>query len=236
MLSSAVPSKISVPFAANGGKNSIPVTSQTSTNPGGASFNDGFPVATRTPVAAGGVPPSGQDMNGILNAITAIQQWQSAGGLFKYDSTFATAVGGYPKGATLISSDGVREWRSIVDGNMTDPDSGSASGWILIAGNTAVSKSPNGYLTFPNGLIIQWGSAVSVSGSSGTTVTYPIPFPTSLSSLVANTFGATSTTNYPIIATGSITTSAFNFFASISPASSGSNISGQNVFWNAIGY
>src|SRR5438067_4636937 len=135
MLSSAVPSKISVPFAANGGKNSIPVTSQTSTNPGGASFNDGFPVATRTPVAAGGVPPSGQDMNGILNAITAIQQWQSAGGLFKFDSAFSTAIGGYPKGAILASADGLRTWRNTVEANTTDPDGASPYGWISTMGN-----------------------------------------------------------------------------------------------------
>lgn len=41
----------------------------------------------RTPLVAGGVPPYGQDMTGILYTITIIQQWQSAGGSFKYDAS-----------------------------------------------------------------------------------------------------------------------------------------------------
>src|SRR5438067_2315087 len=117
MQSSAMPSKIQRPFADAGAQNTIPVAAQVSTDPALASYTDGFPPATRTSLAAGGKPPYGQDMNGILNAITAIQQWQSAGGLFKFDSAFSTAIGGYPKGAVLESSTGLTQWRNTVEGN-----------------------------------------------------------------------------------------------------------------------
>ena len=41
-------------------------------NDGAASYTDGFPPLNFTPVAAGGVPPYGADMNGILKQMTAM--------------------------------------------------------------------------------------------------------------------------------------------------------------------
>src|SRR5574340_119594 len=98
MLASNIPSKIQLPFASSGTKNTIPVPSQIGITPGAASYTDGFPPLTFTALTAGGIPPDGADVNGVLNAITAIKQWQSAGGHFKYDSAFSTAIGGYPAG------------------------------------------------------------------------------------------------------------------------------------------
>ena len=69
-MSISTPTKITVPFANTGSKNTIPVPSQISVTPGAASYTDGFPPLTMTPKASGGVPPFGQDMNGILYAIT----------------------------------------------------------------------------------------------------------------------------------------------------------------------
>ena len=129
MQSSAVPSKIQLPFANAGAKNTIPVASQIATNPGQASFTDGFPPATRTPLAAGGVPPSGQDMNGILNQITSILQWQSAGGEFPYDATFAAAIGGYPAGAIVMSNDNTQSFLCTQDNNTNDPNAATPVGW-----------------------------------------------------------------------------------------------------------
>lgn len=129
MQSSAAPVKIQVPFANGGSKNTIPVSSQIGITAGAASFTDGFPPLTRTPLAAGGVPPSGADMNGILNAVTAVQQWQSAGGMFAYDSAFSSAVGGYPLGAVLRSADSSQLWFNLVESNTSNPDSGGA-GWL----------------------------------------------------------------------------------------------------------
>lgn len=138
MQSSNQPGKISVPFANSGSKQPIPVPSQVGIEDARASYTDGFPPLTRTPLAAGGKPPFGTDMNGILNAITAIQQWQSAGGAFKFDSAFAASVGGYPAGAVLARSDNSGFWINATDGNTADPETGSAGWRPLDAGSTVV--------------------------------------------------------------------------------------------------
>jgi len=123
------PDKITLEFAADGDKNTIPVAS--SPTPGRASFEDGFPPITRTPLGSGGIPPFGLDMNGILFDLSAISRWMNAGAGFVYDGTFAadSDVGGYPKGSELVCSDGVGSWLNISDNNAADPDAGG-SGWV----------------------------------------------------------------------------------------------------------
>jgi hypothetical protein len=142
MQQSNAPSKLPLAFAASGGKNTIPTASNPT--PGGASLADGFPPLTRTDPTAGGKPPSGLDMNGILNAISAITRWSNAGGGYAYDSSFATDsnVLGYPKGATVLSSDGLGAWKNLTDNNQVDPE-GANTGWIPAAqwGNQAISVS-----------------------------------------------------------------------------------------------
>lgn len=127
------PSKISIPFADTGLKRPIPDTSQIGIVDGAASFTDGFPPLCFLPLAAGGVPPAGKDFNGLLNIITAIQKWQSAGGLFKFDAAFAAAIGGYPKGARLENAAGTDVWINRTEGNTTDPDGVSAAGWVSLS-------------------------------------------------------------------------------------------------------
>lgn len=181
MQSSNQPGKISLPFANSGAKQPIPVASQVGIEDGRASYTDGFPPLTRTPLTAGGKPPFGTDMNGILNAITAIQQWQSAGGLFTYDSALSTSIGGYPKGAILLKSDGSGCWQSTVENNVSNPDS-SGAGWSdLSAANLGV---PSGAVqafamsSAPSGWIHANGAAIS-------RVTYSRLF-----SAIGTTFGA----------------------------------------------
>jgi hypothetical protein len=149
MLASSIPSKIQLPFASSGSKNTIPVPSQISITPGAASFTDGFPPLNLTPIASGGIPPDGLDMNGILNQITAVQQWQSAGGSFKYDSTFSIAIGGYPAGAVLLSTDGLTEWLNTTDNNVNDPNGATPTGWIPLSsyGATTISGLTNTNVT-----------------------------------------------------------------------------------------
>lgn len=128
------PAKLVLPFANAGSKNTIPVASQIGITPGAASFTDGFPPLTRTPLTSGGVPPSGLDMNGVLFDLTAISRWLNAGGSFIYDSTFANDadIGGYPAGAILLRSDGDGFWLNLADNNVTDPESAgaAAAGWV----------------------------------------------------------------------------------------------------------
>jgi len=135
MQSSNIPSKIPLPFAYAAGssyKNTIPVASQIGITNGKASLTDGFPPLTFTALSAGGIPPFGADFNGILNEVTAIQQWQNAGGFFPYDSVFSTAIGGYPKGAILQAAAFGGLWVSTAENNTTNPDTGGA-GWVSLA-------------------------------------------------------------------------------------------------------
>ncbi|MDN7913669.1 hypothetical protein [Burkholderia cepacia] len=134
MQANQIPQLIALAFAANGNRNAIPEQSQIGVTQGAASFNDGFPPATFTPIPAGGTPPRGGDFNGIFYLITQLQRWQNAGGMFQYNAAFATDpnVGGYPEGAMLLRADMTGFWVNTVDNNTTNPDAtdGSASGWV----------------------------------------------------------------------------------------------------------
>lgn len=131
MQQSNAPDKLVLPFAAAGAKNTIPVDSQVGITPGAASLEDGFPPLTRTPLSAGGVPPSGLDFNGIFYEMSNATRWANAGGGYPYDATFATDVnvGGYPKGARVLRSDASGYWLNLTDNNITDPEAGGA-GWV----------------------------------------------------------------------------------------------------------
>lgn len=166
MQSSNQPGKISLPFASSGAKQPIPVASQVGVEDGRASYTDGFPPLTRTPLAAGGKPPFGTDMNGILNAVTAIQQWQSAGGMFTYDAALSTAIGGYPKGALLLKADASGYWQSTAENNTTNPDTGGA-GWISSGPRGVVVFTVSGTFTVPPGVNTLWVSGCGGGGGGG---------------------------------------------------------------------
>jgi len=85
------------------------------------------------PVAAGGKPPKGQDVNGVLFAITSHNYFTQAGQLFPWLSAVATAIGGYAVGTVLGSSDGSTVWFNTSANNMTNPDDPStAAGWVSL--------------------------------------------------------------------------------------------------------
>jgi len=132
MQISGLPTRISVPFASSGTKNTIPVDSQIGITAGAASFTDGFPPLTMTSVSAGGVPPYGADFNGILNAITVAIRWNTAGSGYPFNSDFASSVAGYPEGALLPASDYSGYWMNTVDANSTAPENSTAetTGWV----------------------------------------------------------------------------------------------------------
>lgn len=135
----SAPTKITVNWAASGDKNAIPIPSQSG---GAASFTAGFPPLTMTPKASGGVPPSGKDMNGILFSLSQAIQYEQSGGHFPYDSSFASAVGGYPIGAIVQATDNSGFWINGTANNSTDPEAFGA-GWLPLkqAGATSISVS-----------------------------------------------------------------------------------------------
>lgn len=134
MQTSDSPSLIPVPFANSGAKNTIPTTAPST--PGLASLEAGFPPITMTPVAAGGIPPSGMDFNGILNLLSAASRWSQAGGFYPFSAEFAGFIGGYPRGSIVRNASGGGYWQCTVDNNTSDPDTGGA-GWIPVISNAA---------------------------------------------------------------------------------------------------
>lgn len=111
-------------------------------DPSQASLSLGFPPLNFSPISAGGVPPWGQDFNGIFRQITTWLQWvQAGGGVPYFDQNFADSVGGYPKGALLQSTAGAGNfWISTTDNNSANPDLGG-SGWAAFPGPSLVQPS-----------------------------------------------------------------------------------------------
>lgn len=119
-MSVTEPGKIITPWAQSGLKNPIPPAANPAT--GRAGFDQGFSAINMTAKEAGGIPPFGQDFNGIFYEVTSILRYMQAGGQPTFDATLATAIGGYPKGAMVLGSDGVTLWQSKVDSNSTNPN------------------------------------------------------------------------------------------------------------------
>ncbi len=134
-MSAPTPPVIIKAFAIAGDKNTIP--EDASPTPGLASYEVGFPPLTRTPLTAGGIPPSGRDMNGVLFDVTAHLARIQGGGalLYVYDADWVAENTGYPVGAILASSANTPGapplyWFNTATNNATDPDDVSAAGWV----------------------------------------------------------------------------------------------------------
>lgn len=132
MLLASSPAKLPAVFAnAAGGSfitNPLPVASQVGVTNGAASYHDGFPPNCFVPYAAGGAGPFGTDFNGLGFVLSGGIQWQQAGGPIFYDSSFSTAIGGYPNTAIIKSANQQNVfWESTVDNNTSDPDTGGAN-------------------------------------------------------------------------------------------------------------
>jgi len=142
MLASQLPTLVPVAFASGAGAgfiNPIPIPSQIGpTDPGLASMDTGFTPITFQPLVAGGIPPRGQDFNGILNLESSISQWVQAGGAYPYNAGFATAIGGYPNGAVVRRSDYSGSWISTVDNNTVDPDTTAGPNWVPYGQSSAL--------------------------------------------------------------------------------------------------
>ncbi len=126
MQISGVPYKFTYVWGANAASpqyitTPIPATSGSPA----ASQQLGFPPATANPT---GTPPNINDYNGVLNYFSLWAQWVQGGSAVPWDSTFSTNNSGYPQNARLASLlyPGVI-WISLIDNNMTDPETGGAN-------------------------------------------------------------------------------------------------------------
>lgn len=210
------PGKFTTLWAITGIKNSIPPSADPAT--GRAGFDQGFPPVTMTPKVAGGIPPWGGDFNGILFSITEALRYIQSGGAPTFSATLSTAIGGYNKGAMLISNDGSKIYFNTVDGNTADPNSGGA-GWS----SASFSFGANGYISLPSflgGFIIQWVVRTTGNMSAGAqevaSGAWPIPFPNNIFGVVASarrtvtsgaafsnpdTYTGTQKTNFSVVTT-----------------------------------
>lgn len=173
LTDSAAPTKIQIPFANSAGGayvRTVPIASQIGIQNGAASYTDGFPPLNFTPINAGGVPPFGQDMNGILRDVSAHARWWAAGGPVYYDGTYQTNIGGYPKGAIVQSAitTGLL-WVSTADNNVANPDTGGA-GWSHVNSTVYAPLTGTG-ASGTWGISITGDAAVANSLSAGATAT-----------------------------------------------------------------
>jgi len=180
-MSVSEPGKIITPWAESGLKNTIPPAANPAT--GRAGFDQGFSAINMTAKEAGGIPPFGQDFNGIFYEVTNILRYMQAGGQPTFDAALATAIGGYPKGAMVLGNDGTSVYKNIVDSNSSNPNSGG-SGWAredLIlrealrrsyaeAGYKLVAGSfeAGGTLVNTNDVLLQERTGKAFSGPAGT--------------------------------------------------------------------
>lgn len=104
---------------ATGGQYAQIPNSATGTNR--ASFQEGFPAITSTPIDEGGIPPSRLDMNALGYIAMIHAYFHQNGGCFTFDSNVSNAIGGYPLGAVLwvFDSNGNPQYavRSMKNGN-----------------------------------------------------------------------------------------------------------------------
>ena len=122
MIISNLASRLLRPFANAGAKATIPLSQTDATR---ASYEQGFPALNMTPIAAGGVPPSGQDFNGVLYDLSNAALWQQAAGILPWDAGFAQSPvsGGYPKNALVVHNAVL--YQSSVDNNTETPGAGT---------------------------------------------------------------------------------------------------------------
>lgn len=204
MQSTQTPTLIPLAFAANGTKNTIAEASQIGIANGAASLNDGFPPLTMTPIAAGGVPPSGADMNGILYLVSAPIRWQQAGGLYAFSSSFAgdANVVGYPAGAELMSADLQGSWISTNDNNTDNPDTGPGTKWVpgRAYGVTAIAGLTNANVTLTPAQAAK--SKITLAGTLTSNIQIILPAWTRDWTIVNNTSGAFTVTVKTAAGTG----------------------------------
>lgn len=232
------PSKYTTLWSQSGIRFDIPAAADPVT--GKAGFDVGFSSINMASEAAGGIPPWGQDFNGILYSLTKAAQYTQAGGIPTFDLSLSASVGGYGKGAVVIDDDRDTLWQCVVDGSTSSPNEGS-SDWVNILLKSLPKRvfSGNDYIRIPDtpgGLIIQWGS--NPSAGNATTVNFPTPFPNASLRVIATGWSVVRDAQ-AYVTVNSRTNSAFSFssfFATPGQAPQSSATGQVECQWIAIGF
>ena len=148
MDSSFFRSGLTKPFA----QNAEDITSIPDQKPsfGRASFSSGFPHETSVSIANGGIPPFLPDMNGALRDISNPIFLMGCGMPVIFNTDFATAIGGYPKGA-VVWRDG-RAYVSNIENNLLDTSNTNA--WALRTPPAAATIDQNNSVDYLTGALL----------------------------------------------------------------------------------
>lgn len=128
---------VQIPFCNIGNKNAIQLTQQVGQDPEDATYQEGFPLVTMLNEDAGGLPPKGLDFNGIFYELSSPIAHYCRGDRIQFDATYAVAIGGYAKGWVVASNDYQKDYISLVDNNLADPN-GTNTTWAVYAGQGSV--------------------------------------------------------------------------------------------------
>jgi len=183
-------------------------------------FSNGAPTAGR-------FPWPWPTLQQVSAAIAAVKTWVTA-----LLGSYLPLAGGTMTGALTLAADPISALQAAtkeyVDGKATP--TGTING--------------NGYVIFPNGLIIQWGSGsllTSTGPSAAQAVTFPIAFPHAAFAAIGNAGGPSNSPNGDLPAFGTTNLSATGFTAFVDNLSGGQYAMypvNLNVpyTWMAIGY
>lgn len=183
MKASDIPAKFPFPFGTGAPGANVRPLPTTTADPNAASVTLGFPTNTLTPISAGGSPPDGRDMNGILRQDTAWANWQGLGGTVGYDAAASAAAlptPGYPAGAIVSAAVTVSRgvgffWLCLVDDNVTNPETGGA-GWqaFSLQGFDVGDVKATYNDTPPPGWVAMNDGSIGDAGSGATNLQSPL--------------------------------------------------------------
>lgn len=134
----ANPIFIPIAFAANGIKNLIQKVRQVGQDPEDFTWNEGAPLITMTKIEDGGKAPKGQDVNGVLNALSEHVIYGQNGNRYTWSQDVVDEFGGYALGAIVQSDDTTKEFRSLVANNTVNPNNGLGGAWEVYSGQGSI--------------------------------------------------------------------------------------------------
>lgn len=134
----ANPIFIPIAFAANGIKNLIQKVRQVGQDPEDFTWNEGAPLITMTKIEDGGKAPKGQDVNGVLNALSEHVIYGQNGNRYAWSQDVVDEFGGYALGAIVQSDDTTKEFRSLVANNTVNPNNGLGGAWEVYSGQGSI--------------------------------------------------------------------------------------------------
>ncbi|UQS93267.1 tail fiber protein [Acinetobacter phage Scipio] len=134
----ANPIFIPIAFAANGIKNLIQKVRQVGQDPEDFTWDEGAPLITMTKIEDGGKAPKGQDVNGVLNALSEHVIYGQNGNRYTWSQDVIDEFGGYAVGAIVQSDDTTKEFRSLVANNTVNPNNGLGGAWEVYSGQGSI--------------------------------------------------------------------------------------------------